>query len=69
MFQNTIIKKYISSQNKDSQLVKWDLFKKFFHGKERQNSIRELKEEEYQEGFMRDLFVGVLGYILKPSDN
>jgi type I restriction-modification system DNA methylase subunit len=69
MFQNTIIKKYISSQNKDSQLVKWDLFKKFFHGKERQDSIRELKEEEYQEGFMRDLFVGILGYILKPSDN
>ena len=69
MFQSTIVKKYISSQSKENLLSKWDLFREFFHDKERQNRIRELKEEEYQEGFMRDLFVGVLGYILKPSDN
>ena len=69
MFQNTIIKKYISVQSKEILLPKWDLFKSYFHDNGRQNRIRELKEEEYQEGFMRDLFVGVLGYTLKPSDN
>jgi len=31
--------------------------------------IRKLKEEEYQDGFLRDLFVDVLGYTLKPDDD
>ena len=31
--------------------------------------IKKLKEEEYQDGFLRDLFVDVFGYTLKPDDN
>jgi len=30
---------------------------------------KKLKEEEYQDGFLRDLFVDVFGYTLKPDDN
>jgi len=28
-----------------------------------------LKEEEYQDGFLRDIFVDVFGYTLKPDQN
>jgi hypothetical protein len=28
-----------------------------------------MKEEEYQDGFLRDIFVDVFGYTLKPADN
>jgi len=31
--------------------------------------IKKLKEEEYQDGFLRDIFVNVLGYTLKPDIN
>jgi hypothetical protein len=44
-------------------------FKEHFHNSEIQNNIRNSKEEEYQEGFLRDLFVTVLGYTLKPQIN
>ena len=69
MFQNTIIKKYISSQSKDSLLTKWDLFREFFHDKGNQNRIRELKEEQFQEGFLKELFVKIFGYIITPNEN
>ena len=32
-------------------------------------NIRNSKEEQYQEGFIRDLFVSVLGYTIKPEAN
>ena len=63
MFQSTIIKKYISSQNKDTLLSKWDLFREFFHNKGNQIRIRELKEEQFQEGFLIELFVKIFGYV------
>jgi len=31
--------------------------------------IQKMKEEEYQDGFLRDIFVDVFGYTLKPADN
>ena len=31
--------------------------------------IQKMKEEEYQDGFLRDIFVDILGYTLKPDDN
>ena len=31
--------------------------------------IKTLKEEEYQDGFLRDLLVDVLGYTLRPDEN
>jgi len=31
--------------------------------------IKTLKEEEYQDGFLRDIFINVFGYTLKPDAN
>ena len=69
MFQNTIIKKYISSQSKDLLISKWGLFREFFHDKGTQDRIRVLKEEQFQEGFLIKLFVEVFGYIKEPDEN
>ncbi|MDA9887258.1 BREX-1 system adenine-specific DNA-methyltransferase PglX, partial [Flavobacteriaceae bacterium] len=69
MFQSTIVKKYISSQSKENLLSKWDLFREFFHDKGNQNRIRELKEEQFQEGFLKELFVKIFGYIITPNEN
>ena len=69
MFQSTIVKKYITTQNSDELISKWDLFKTFFHDIGNQNRIRELKEEQFQEGFLDKLFVEVFGYIKKPLEN
>ena len=41
---------------------------KFFYGdKQRLENIKLLKEENYQEGFLREIFVQVLGYIINPD--
>lgn len=69
MFQSTIVKKYITTQSKDELISKWDLFKSYYHDIGNQNRIRELKEEQFQEGFLDKLFVEVFGYIRKPLEN
>ena len=69
MFQNTIVKKYISTQNEDELISKWETFKSYFHDSGNQNRIRELKEEQFQEGFLKELFVGIFGYIITPNEN
>lgn len=67
MFQKTIIKKYLKTQ--DSQILqnKWTEFQNHFHNPIIQENIRNSKEEQYQEGFLRDLFVDIFGYTLNPT--
>lgn len=67
MFQKTIISKYLKTQNKDNLIIQWDLFCAHFHNPEIQENIRNSKEEQYQEGFLRDLFVKIFGYTLNPT--
>lgn len=69
MFQSTIVKKYISTLNEDELISKWETFKGYFHDSGNQNRIRELKEEQFQEGFLKELFVGIFGYIITPNEN
>src|SRR5690606_10692852 len=44
-------------------------FRAHFHNPVIQENIRNSKEEQYQAGFLRDLFVTILGYQLNPADN
>lgn len=67
MFQKTIISKYLKTQNKENLIIQWDLFCDHFHNPEIQENIRNSKEEQYQEGFLRDLFVKIFGYTLNPT--
>ena len=67
LFQKSVIKKYLKELNSEAVQQSWQLFKAHFQNPTIQQDIRDSKEEEYQEGFVRDLFVTVPGYIFKPQ--
>ena len=68
-FQNSVIKKYLAALDNERVAKAWDVYKGYFLNKEIQENIRSSKEEQFQEGFLRELFVKVLGYTLNPSPN
>lgn len=67
MFQKTIISKYLKTQNPENLHKNWETFRQHFHDTQIQENIRNSKEEQYQEGFLRDFFVNILGYTLNPN--
>lgn len=69
LFQQTVIKKYLSLLNQEIVCAAYEQYKQYFHNVEIQDNIRNSKEEQFQEGFLRELFVKVLGYALNPSPN
>jgi hypothetical protein len=68
-FQNSVIKKYLAALNTEQVTAAWEVYKAYFLNKEIQDNIRSSKEEQFQEGFLRELFVKVFGYTLNPSPN
>lgn len=66
-FQKTILKKYQAMLPKEQVSKAWNKFQTHFLNPEIQEILRSIKEEEYQSGFLQDLFVNVLGYTLKPA--
>ncbi|MFA9289680.1 MAG: Eco57I restriction-modification methylase domain-containing protein [Solirubrobacteraceae bacterium] len=69
LFQNSVVTKYLNTQDKNTLTHKWDLYKNLFLNPTKQNNIRNSKEEQYQEGFLRELFVQILGYTINPDLN
>ena len=69
LFQNAVLNKYLSGVDEKKIEEAWGKFTVHFHNREIQENIRNSKEEEYQEGFLNDLFVKVLGYTKNPSPN
>jgi hypothetical protein len=69
LFQNNIINKYLQAQNQTLVAQQWAVYQKHFHNPHVQDNIRGSKEEQYQEGFLTDLFVHILGYTKKPAPN
>jgi hypothetical protein len=67
LFQNTVLNKYLNTLNKQDVSTAFNKFKAHFHDKETQENIRYSKEEQYQEGFLDDLFVNILGYTKNPT--
>ncbi|MGO4904107.1 Eco57I restriction-modification methylase domain-containing protein [Flavobacterium sp. W20_MBD1_R3] len=69
LFQPSVLKKYLSQQ--DSALIQkaYKKYVKYFHNAAIQENIRNSKEEQFQEGFLRELFVDILGYTLNPAAN
>ena len=68
-FQQTVLNKYLRNLNSENILTNYEVFKKTFHNPEIQENIRQSNEEQYQGGFLNDLFVNVLGYKLNPQEN
>lgn len=67
LFQSAVLNKYLKQQDDAAVHEAYARFRAHFHNPEVQANIREAKEEQYQEGFLRDLFVSVLGYTLNPQ--
>jgi type I restriction-modification system DNA methylase subunit len=68
IFQKSVIQKHLANLEQ-SQLD--DAFKIFKdnYSVDKIQQIKLLKEEEYQDGFLRDIFVDVFGYTLKPDEH
>lgn len=67
LFQKTIVNKYKHALPKETTAQPWQTFQQYFLNKDIQQNILQSKEEQFQEGFLRELFVKVLGYTLNPS--
>ncbi len=68
-FQQSVLDKYLRALNREKLKASYAQFKQTFHNPAIQENIRQSKEEQYQRGFLRDLFVNVLGYTLNPQEN
>lgn len=69
LFQKSVVSKYLQQLDQAELKNAYDKFKSFYGDKERIENIRLLKEENYQEGFLREIFVQVLGYTINPDKN
>lgn len=67
LFQKNIVKKYLTMLPKEQTDAAWAQYQSYFLNKEIQTNILHSKEEQFQEGFLRELFVNILGYTLNPS--
>jgi len=68
IFQKSVINRHLDNLDKEQVKKAYRKFRdNYSHAKI--FKIKLLKEEEYQDGFLRDIFVDVFGYILKPDDN
>ena len=69
LFQKTVEQKYLKQLNSELINEKYLEFKTYFGNTYIQENIRNSKEEQFQEGFLRELFVKLLGYTLNPTPN
>ena len=69
LFQSVVVNRYVKEL--DAQLLNkaWQSYADCFLDPIKQDNIRLSKEEQYQEGFLRDLFVDIFGYTLNPNPN
>jgi type I restriction-modification system DNA methylase subunit len=68
IFQKSVLKKHLNNLDKE-QVEKAYLKFKNNYNPTKIEQIKTLKEEEYQDGFLRDIFVDAFGYTLRPDEN
>ncbi len=69
LFQTSVLKKFLSQQDTVKINTAFAEYTSYFHNGSIQENIRNSKEEQFQEGFLRELFVTILGYTLNPTPN
>jgi hypothetical protein len=67
LFQSSVLNKYLALQDKELLSAKYADFKTYFLNATIQQNILAQKEEQFQVGFLRELFVKVLGYTINPE--
>jgi predicted type IV restriction endonuclease len=65
LFQNSVLRNHLKNIDKDTVAHAFETYKTLFLPKIA--NIKTSKEEQYQYGFLDDLFVKVLGYTLNPT--
>ncbi|MBN4077636.1 N-6 DNA methylase [bacterium AH-315-C20] len=69
LFQKSVLKKFLAQQDQEKVDKAYKKLAAYFHNPEIQENIRESKEEQFQEGFLRELFVTIFGYTLNPNQD
>jgi len=69
LFQKPVEQKYLKQLDARLLDTKYSEFQTCFGNPAIQENIRNSKEEQFQEGFLRELFVKILAYSLNPSSN
>ena len=69
LLQRNIVKKYLNLLSEEQIAKPWAQYTSYFLNEDIQANIQKIKEEQFQEGFLRELFVKVLGYTINPSPN
>ncbi|MCC5943456.1 MAG: N-6 DNA methylase [Bernardetiaceae bacterium] len=69
IFQHKLIEKERKALDMSKVEEAWTKYQSVFLSEEVQHNIRKSKEEQYQRGFLQDLFQNVLGYTLNPTSN
>ena len=69
LFQTSVLKTHLKQQDQALIEKAYKKFIKYFQDPSIQDNIRNSKEEQFQEGFLRELFVRVFGYVINPSVN
>jgi hypothetical protein len=67
IFQISVLNKYLKNLDEEKLKKARQQFDEFYGDKLRLLNIMRLKEENYQEGFLREIFVDVLGYTINPN--
>lgn len=67
LFQTSVLKNYLSQQDKAAVEQAYLKYSTYFLNLEIQQNISDSKEEQFQATFLTELFVNVLGYTINPS--
>jgi type I restriction-modification system DNA methylase subunit len=67
LYQKSVLKKYLDSLDDYRLNIAFDEYSSYFYNPITQQNIRKAKEEQYQEGFLRELFVKIMGYTINPD--
>ena len=67
LFQHSVLNKYLKEADQTEMKAAYQKLTDYFQNPVIQQNIRESKEEQWQEGFLTELFVKVLGYTMNPN--
>ncbi|MCU0402657.1 MAG: hypothetical protein MUE75_16905 [Algoriphagus sp.] len=67
LFQNSVLKKYLAAQAHQPMHEAFAAYLTYFHNPRIRLNILAAKEEQFQEGFLRELFVKIFGLRYGPN--
>lgn len=65
MFQKSVLNDFLKREDESVVAIRWAEYQKYL---EKVDAIKTFKEEEYQDGFLKDIFEKCLGYTLKTTN-